>query len=138
MPWAELLAGPPGTYMYRSCAGIRSRCSFVLPITGPQPEQARERLIILYLHPAMHACCLPQVLPTSLTQLRLSYATNELGEAPAPVPWEPWDEVESADEDSDADEGGAAGVVLMEQCPWHDWVTPLENGLARLTGAVAA
>lgn len=56
------------------------------------------------------ACCTPaQVLPTSLTQLRLSCETNELGEDPGP------------DDGPDQE--------------WHDWVTPLVDGLARLTGA---
>lgn len=82
-----------------------------------------------------HACVLlttrlPQVLPTSLTQLRLSYATNELGEAPEPM------QILLAEIDPEADEG--EGIMLTEECHWYDWVTPLVNGLARLTGAAAA
>jgi hypothetical protein len=81
----------------------------------------------------MHVHAPPQVLPTSLTQLRLSYETNELGEDP----WSDDDMYADGGDSSDEEDTGRQ-YAHIKPGRWHDWAKPLVAGLAHLTGAGGA
>jgi hypothetical protein len=67
-------------------------------------------LQLRFAHPAPTTHPPPQVLPTSLTQLRLSYETNELGEDPGSDGWSDVD----MDDDSSTD-GDSADEEARQQ-----------------------
>jgi hypothetical protein len=77
------------------------------------------------------------VLPTSLTQLRLSYESNESGEDLELVECSD-DPMDADDSDSASDEDAGQQYAHIKPKPWHNWVTPLVAGLAPLTGTAGA